>query len=197
MIKLLRSLMLLTMVILSAIGLYSIINHFGEDYEEEVISRDLLLKEIEKVYKLVTIEGSFSEIYNYQHHYFADIWPFRKKALVRINAKVLVGYDLENMIISINEETKTIEIRFDQPPQILSVDHDIDYYNFENGLFNMITNQDLTEISARAKEFIREKAEESELIDQAEQQKQDFLDLLKLTVESAGWSLKEENGLLN
>ena len=61
----------------------------------------------------------------------------------------------------------------------------------------MITNQDLTEISARAKEFIREKAEESELIDQAEQQKQDFLDLLKLTVESAGWSLKEENGLLN
>ena len=190
--KLIRSLLILVIILLALIGLYSIISKIDKDEPEVIVSQAVLLERVEKVYKLVTIEGSFSEIYNYQHHYFADIWPFRKKALVRINAKVLVGYHLDNMILTMDEETRTISLNIDQEPEILAIDHDVDYYNFENGLFNVITNEDITDISSRAKESIREKAEESDLFEQAEQQKEDFIEILRITVESAGWNLVDQ-----
>jgi hypothetical protein len=157
---------------------------------KEEVSAVVVLERVEKVLKLVTVEGNFSEIYDYQHHVFADIWPFRKKALIRVKARVMVGYDLEKATISVDEATKTVLISGDLQPEILSIEHDLDYYNFENGLFNVITNRDITDMGVRAKAFIEEKAKESDLFRQAEAQKQDMFDFLKLSLASSGWTLK-------
>ncbi|MEL6124656.1 MAG: DUF4230 domain-containing protein, partial [Bacteroidota bacterium] len=73
--------------------------------------------------------------------------------------------------------------------EILSIDHDIDYYNLESGLFNVITNQDITEMGAEAKEFIAKKAVESDLMRIAEQQRVELFDLLSMALQGAGWEL--------
>lgn len=173
-----------------AVGLYHLYKTFSPPKGKEVVSSVVVLDRVEKVMKLVTVEGNFSEIYDYKHHIFADIWPFRKKALVRVKARVMVGYDFESVTIDVDEENKTIVLKGPLQPEILSIEHDLDYYNFENGLFNLITNRDITEMGARAKEFIEDKARESDLFKQAEEQKNDILELLELSLEASGWTLQ-------
>ena len=177
------------LLILGIVGLYSIVQLFSFPEPKKEVTSTVLLERVEKVVKLVTVEGNFSEIYDYKHHFIADIWPFRKKALVRINAKVLVGYDFEKMKIEVDEEKKLLTLEEVPAPEILSIEHDMDYYNFENGLFNMITNKDITEMGFEAKDFIAQKAEESDLFAQAEVQREQLFEVLKLAIEASGWQL--------
>ena len=183
---------------LAAIGVFSMYRYWSDWGPKKEVEAAVLLDRVEKVMKLVTVEGSFSEIYDYKHHVVADIWPFRKKALVRVNAKVLVGYDFERVNIQLDHDQRTIRITNLPPPEILSIEHDMDYYNFENGLFNMITNKDITEMGFEAKEFIAEKAAESDLFAQAEEQRKELFEILSLAIEASGWQLDVPNNpLLN
>ncbi|MDX1910152.1 MAG: DUF4230 domain-containing protein, partial [Saprospiraceae bacterium] len=57
----------------------------------------VLLEKIQTVAKLSTVEGTFSEIYNYSEYqgYFTFFWD--KKVLVRVRATVSAGYNLERL----------------------------------------------------------------------------------------------------
>lgn len=178
------------LILLAVAGLLSLSSlwHRWQTSTTEVTA-DVLLERIEKVIKLTAVEGNFSEIYNYKHHLLADVWPMRKKALVRVKARVAVGYDFEQLVIDVNEEKKVITIRNFPEPKILSIEHDMDYYNFENGLFNMITNKDITQMGIEAKQFIALKAQESDLFAKAEEQKNELLQMLSLTMQPSGWRL--------
>ena len=184
-------------LLLAVYGATRLIQYWTKMGAQEEVKAVVLLERVEKVMKLVTVEGSFSEIYDYKHHLIADIWPFRKKALIRINARVLVGYDFEKVVITADEQSRTITIENIPPPEILSIEHDMDYYNFENGLFNLITNKDITEMGFEAKEFISGKARESDLFDKAEEQRKDLFEILALAVEASGWKLEVGSGAPN
>lgn len=188
--KWIKRIALVVLVALGAIGLYNIYSFFYDRVPKKEVKATVLLDRIEKVVKIVTVEGNFSEIYDYKHHFIADIWPFRKKALVRIKAKVLVGYDFEKVKIVTDEKTRTIRISNIPDPEILSIEHDMDYYNFENGLFNMITNKDITEMGFEAKDFIAKQAIESDLFVQAEKQRRELFELLELAIQNSGWTLE-------
>ena len=193
-----KKIALVILLAFAVIGLFSIYKYCVNLGPKKEVDTTVLLERVEKVMKLVTVEGSFSEIYDYKHHVVADIWPFRKKALVRVNAKVMVGYDFEKVSIRLDHDTKTIHLSNIPPPEILSIEHDMDYYNFENGLFNMITNKDITEMGFEAKEFIADKASESDLFAQAEQQRIELFEVLSLAIEASGWQLSiPESSLLN
>ena len=93
------------------------------------------------------------------------------------------------LTISVDEEKKLLTLKEVPAPEILSIEHDMDYYNFENGLFNMITNKDITEMGFEAKDFIAQKAEEGDLFAQAEVQREQLFEVLKLAIEASGWQL--------
>jgi len=159
-------------------------------------SAEVILERIEKVAKLATVEGHFAEIFDYRQSYAN--WPFEKKALVKVKAKALVGYDMESLQMNIDESTRTIRISQLPEPELLSLDHDLEYYDLQEGLFNRFSPQDLTNINKRAKNFIVDKVEHSDLFDESEQQKQDFLELLQLGLKATGWTLiVNEDILLN
>lgn len=180
-------------IVFISILLYALWQKFQFNRQVVKVDSTVLLERVEKVFKLVTVEGNFSEIYDYQSHYFADVWPFRKKALVRINARVSVGYDFEKLNIFADEKTRTIRISGNLKPEILSIEDDLNYYNFENGIFNSINNEDVTQISRRAKQIIREKAEQSRLFGDAEEQKNEMFELLNMALKSTGWELVIED----
>ena len=151
-----------------------------QKYQEE--SATVMLDKIEKVVKLVAVEGNISEIYDYKDYYSFDIAPFRKKALVRVTAKVSAGYNFEKMEVKIDEEARIITIINFPDAEILSIDHDLDYYDISQGTFNRFTTEDYNKINSRAKEFIAEKAKDSKLLDAAEEQKAELLDMISLLV---------------
>lgn len=150
----------------------------------------VLLEKIQAVTKLITVEGQFSEIYNYSEYqgYFSLFWD--KKVLVRVRATVSAGYDLNLLQMEADPATKTIRMSALPKPEILSIDHTLDYYDISEGLFASFTPEDYTRINQRAKDLIRDQALKSNLMPAAEEQAGKMLDLIRFMVESAGWRLE-------
>ncbi|HRD08311.1 MAG TPA: DUF4230 domain-containing protein, partial [Saprospiraceae bacterium] len=115
----------------------------------------VVVEKIEKVAKLITVETHLSEIYSYKDYYNYDWSWLRKKALLRVNAKVSAGYDLKKLNIKVDSKTKTIHIGPMPQVEILAVDHSLDYFNIEEGVFNSFTPQDYNKINANAKDYIK------------------------------------------
>lgn len=149
-----------------------------------------LLERIETVAKLITVEGYFSEVYSYNDYWKYD-WPgFQKKALLRVKAKVSVGYDLTKMTITVETDRKRLLVSQLPDPEILSIDHDIDYYDISEGVFNSFSEADYSRMSSNAKKIIREQALKSDLMLNAAAQGTDMLDIIRDMVESAGWRME-------
>lgn len=191
--KTIKNILLILFTALACYGIFSIYQSWQRIKSVDTITSDVLLERVEKVFKLVTVEGNFNEIYNYENHVFADLWPFRKRAIAQVNARVAVGYDFESVDFVIDEEAKTITIKGDLIPEILSLEHDVKSYDFDNGLFNMINDQDIERMGFEAKEFIRIKAQESDLFLQSEEQKAELLEMLSWVLKAAGWTLEMDS----
>ena len=153
-----------------------------------------LLEKVEKVFKIVLVEGHFSEIYDYQHHgKFLYLFNTTKKALLIINAKVMVGYDFKKVVMDINERTREITLVSFPEPEILSIDPEVRYYDVEDGPLNKFSNQDLTQIQQEAKTIILDKARNSELPGIARNQVRNLL--LEMS-ELKGWHLRGVDKML-
>lgn len=150
----------------------------------------VLLEKIKTVCKLVTVEGYFSEVYDYKDYWGYDWSPFQKKALLRIKAKVSCGYDLGKISVESRPAEKTILLGNLPEPGILSIEHDLDYYDITEGTFNSFSPEDYNKINAKAKEYIRDQALKSDLVKSAKAQGNQLIDMIRLMVESAGWKLE-------
>ncbi len=181
---------ILVIVAVFALGIF-VTRYFYESRELKTQeSSDVILERIKKVAKLITVEGYFSEVYNYKDYWGYD-WPFlRKKALVRVRAKVSVGYDLNQLKIEALPESKTIVVSNMPNPEILSIDHDLDYYDLSEGTFNAFSEADYNKINTNAKKMIEQKAQESDLLETAATEGNQALELMKFIAESAGWKFK-------
>jgi len=158
--------------------------------KKEETSVTVVLDKIQKVFKLVTVEGHLSEIYDHKDYYNWDIALFRKKALVRVNAKVMAGFDFEKVKLTVDEATQTIYIEDFPEAEILSMDHDLEYYDITQGTFNNFSTKDYNEINKIVKEYARLKAIDSKLLISAEEQKEEIMDMLKTIIMATGWEVK-------
>ncbi len=158
--------------------------------EKNQISSEVILSRIKEVSKLVTVEGYFSEMYNYKNYYNLDWSIFTKKALVRVKAKVSMGVDLSKINIKFDNVNKVILLDKMPEPELISLDHDIDYYDITEGTFNSFSPEDFNKINSDAKEYIRKVAMKSELPQRAKLQSQKSIETIKLIAEAAGWKVK-------
>ncbi len=151
----------------------------------------LLLDKIKRVCKFITVEGDFAEIYHYEDvkEKFLKLISSRKKALVIINAKAHVGFDLNKVRMTSNSKTKTVVLTHFPQPEVLSIESDINYYDKSDGMFNKFEASDLTELHVKAKAHIRDKIPESGLYNVAKQEALEAIQLIENLVETIGWKL--------
>jgi hypothetical protein len=149
----------------------------------------VMMEKIKKVAKLVTVEGYFSEIYDHKDYKWYDFGFLRKKALIRIKAKVSVGFDLTKMKIETNGVTKTIYLSELPKPEILSIEDKLDYYDISEGTFNSFKPEDYNALNERAREYIRETAKQSEVMLLAHEHGDKVLDIIKAVAEGSGWKV--------
>lgn len=182
-------LILAAVLVAALIGWYvGFKNNFGEPQVTE--TANTMMEKMKKVFKFVAAEGQISEIYDYKDYQYYDISPLRKKILVRVNAKVLVGYDFEKASFRIDDATKTIYIDSIGPAELLAIDHDLDYYDIQEGTFNYFSEEELNEINQKAKSYAAAIVEDSELYKVAEEQKEDLIDMLRVAAQSTGWKIE-------
>ncbi|TVZ56581.1 uncharacterized protein DUF4230 [Lutibacter sp. Hel_I_33_5] len=129
--------------------------------QEEI---QVVLNQIKSMSKLVVSEGTFSEIYNYSDakKYFYDYLSFDKKAIVSVNAKVEVGYDLSKLEIQIDSIGKKIVIN-KIPKEAIVISPDIKYFDLQQSSFNSFTKDELNKINKKSIEKIKETIELTEL----------------------------------
>jgi len=151
-------------------------------------SSHTVIESMRKVFKIVFAEGHFNELYNYEEtkKIFGFI-PSTKRALVIIEAKVLVGYDFEKCKWEMDEAAQKIKLISFPKPEIISIEPNYKYYNFDDNIFNLLGHNDLTRIQSNGKKQVELAAEKSHLPKIAADQ---MRILLTEVVRSKNWQLE-------
>ncbi|MEL4306981.1 DUF4230 domain-containing protein [Joostella sp. CR20] len=180
-------------LLLGILGTYWLVSIFWkkrstENTQEQSI---ILLEKIRNVYKLITVEGEFAEIYQYENvrEHFMKLISSKKKALLVINAKVNVGFDLKKIEMHADADAKKIILTAFPEPEVLSVEPDVKYYDIKEGLFNWFKTDDLSTLHNEAKEHILKKIPESGLLESAKKEALDAVLMIENMVQAIGWKL--------
>ncbi len=176
--------------ILITLGIVTVLRNFK--LKKQTNSQSvILLDKIKKVCKFVTVEGDFAEIYHYEDvkERFLKLITSKKKALVVINAKAHVGFDLSRIKMESNVKTKTVKLFHFPEPEVLSIETDLNYYDKKDGVFNKFEASDLTGLHNEAKQHIMNKVPESGLYQIAKREALDSILLIETIVDTIGWTL--------
>lgn len=154
----------------------------------------MLLEKVRSVCKLISVEGDFAEIYRYENRkeLFMNLFSSKKKALIVINAKAHIGYDFKKLKVSADPDKRTIILGNFPPPEILSIEPELEFYDIRNDLFNTFTPEDMTSLNKEAKAHIREKIPDSGLMDTARHEALEAVLFMEKIVETLGWKLDYE-----
>ena len=178
---------------LGAIATYWIYTFFKKKQRKEVTLHQstVLLEKIRSVSKLVSVEGEFAEIYKYENtkERFLSLVSSKKKALIVINAKAQIGYDLKKIQIESDVDNKRIILTNFPQPEILSIAPELEFYDIKNGMFNSFSPDDLTTLNSEAKNHIRDKIPESGLMETARKEALQAVLLIESIVATIGWKL--------
>jgi uncharacterized membrane protein len=152
-------------------------------------SSHTVVESIRKVFKIVFAEGQFNELYNFEEtKKIFGVIPSTKRALVVIKAKVLVGFDFEKCVWEVDERNRKIKMISFPEPEILSIEPDYLYYNFDEGIFNLLGRKDLTSIQVNGKKQVEKAAINSHLPKIAADQ---MRTILTEVVQSRNWQLED------
>ncbi len=158
----------------------------------------MLLERVKKVCKLVTVEGEFTELFTHKDakNVFFNLLIMKKKALIIVKAKVLIGFDLRKINFEANSATKQVILSNFPEPEIISMETDLEYYDVNKGIINQFSEKELTSMNKKSKDFIRKKVEESHLVEVARHQAADTIAIIRPLVESVGWELVIDKHIL-
>ena len=176
-----------------AIIAFLIFNRFNAAQKKSRIHTEstVLIEKIRSVCKLITVEGDFAEIYHYRSvkDKFYKLLIGGKKALILVDAKAHVGFDLKQVKIESDLKNKRIVLTHFPKPQLLSIETDFKYYDKQEGWLNPFTSRDLTEINQEAKQFIVDKIPNSGLMESAGQELLSTIALMETLAAAIGWKL--------
>ena len=120
----------------------------------------VVVNSIKNMSKLVVSSGNFFEVYNFtdSKKYFYDYVSFDKKAIVTVNAKVEVGYDLSKLEIQVDSLARKIYIK-KLPKAAITIAPDVKYFDLQQSQFNTFSKNDLNKINEKSIEKIKETVE--------------------------------------
>ncbi len=157
-------------------------------------STALIQEQLKNVGKLVVTEGTFSQVYTFKdsRKFYFDVFSARKKALIVVNAKATVAYDLSKLKVEVDEKNKTVTITH-IPKEEISIYPDIQYYDVTQDYLNQFEAEDYNKIKSRIRKSIQEKVENSSLKSNAQNRLISELQKIYILTSSLGWTL-EYNG---
>lgn len=180
-------------IIIGVLVSLGVVTYFKSIKKKQLVNSQsvLLLEKIKTVCKFITVEGDFAEIYHYEDvkERFLKMISSRKKALLVINAKAHIGYDLSKIKLKADNANKKIFLEHFPQPEILSIETDLNYYDKSEGYFNKFDATDLTGLHQEAKQHIQEKIPESGLIQIAQKEALETISIMETIVETIGWKL--------
>jgi len=185
--------LLFTGLIVGVVFAYFVFSRYTTLRKKEKVTAQsvVLMENIRSVSKLITVEADFAEIYHYEatKHKWLNVLIGKKKALLLIDAKAHVGFDLTKIKIEANVNTKVVKIANFPQPELLSIETDFKYYDKKEGWLNPLTSSDLTEINKEAKQHIVDKIPGSGVLEEASGKALETVKLMEKLAETINWKL--------
>lgn len=177
-------------VCLALVLVYRSCQWTGNAREDVVSESALIASQIEQVSKLVVTEGHFSEVFSYadSRELFGSFLTADKRALVVVNARVTVSYDLSALSYRIDSLNRTLYIEEIPEPEI-RIDPDIEYYDVSADYFNPFEAEDYNKVKTRVTTSIAEKVRQSSLESNAQNRLLSELAEFYVLTRSLGWTL--------
>lgn len=150
----------------------------------------LIQEQMANVSKLVVTEGHFSEVYNYKDskELFGPLLTAQKKALVVVNAKVAITYDLSLLEYNIDRENQILAITRIPEPEI-RIDPDFEYYDVTADYLNPFEAGDYNTINRNVRSALLKKIEASSLRSNAQNRLLSELQQFYILTNSLGWTI--------
>lgn len=170
---------------------------FKSKNAEVDIEATTIMKSVESISKLMVLEGQFTETYTYQERskVFFDLIPLEKKAIVILNAKVIIGYDLKKMVIFVDKENKRVVIE-KLPQEEVNIIPDIKFYDIQASTFTSFNKDDINKVQDDAKAKIEQQIEQSTLKLQARQRLLENLNSLVQISNAIGWKVEDKTNTI-
>ncbi|WP_228236137.1 DUF4230 domain-containing protein [Allomuricauda sp. M10] len=180
-----------------ALALVLIYRSCTDDKEKKTILQEnsmLIQQELKNVSKLIVTEGHFAEVYNYKdsRELFGPLVTAQKKALVVVNAEVMVVYDLSQVTYDLDEENKTVKITNIPEPEI-KMNPDFEYYDVTADYLNPFKAEDYNLIKRNVNASLMKKIDASTLRSNAENRLVSELSRILVLTHSMGWTLVFED----
>ena len=168
-----------------------------QEREELKASSELIQKQIQQVGKLIVTEGYYSKVFSFKNsqNLFLNLMTSDKKALVIVNAKATVEYDLRQLEVEIDEENKTLILK-KIPDPILNIYPEIEYYDVTQDYFNSFDAKDYNKIKNSVTTQIRSQIEKSDLMENSRERLMVELTNLYVLTNSMGWTLMYEEQVI-
>lgn len=185
-----RKALIVILVLILGYFTYQYFEEKNQERNQLLEATSLIEKEIKNVGKLVVTEGSFAQVFTYKDSkQIFNLVAANKKALVVINAKVTISYDLRALETEVDSEVKTITITKIPKPEI-NINPDIEYYDLSQDYLNQFEASDYNTIKKRVLSSIRKKIEASELPANAQNRLVAELSNIYIVTNTLGWTLK-------
>ncbi|GAB3233813.1 DUF4230 domain-containing protein [Algoriphagus aestuariicola] len=168
-----------------------------EDKEEIKADSALIQQQILNVGKLIVTEGYYSQVFTFKNsqNLFMNLFSSDKKALVVVNAKATVEYDLRKLETEVDEANKMVILKT-IPEPVVNVYPEIEYYDVTQDYFNKFEAKDYNKIKTSVTSRIREKIEASGLKDDARERLMSELLNIYVLTKSMGWTLQYNENVI-
>lgn len=165
--------------------------------EELRASSELIQKQVNQVGKLIVTEGYYSKVFTFKNsqNLFLNLWTSDKKALVVVNAKATVEYDLRQLQTEIDEANKTLILK-KIPEPILNIYPEIEYYDVTQDYFNAFDAADYNKIKNSVSAQMRSQIEKSDLMENSRDRLMAELTNFYVLTNSLGWTLMYEEKVI-
>ncbi|RZN84327.1 MAG: DUF4230 domain-containing protein [Winogradskyella sp.] len=163
-------------------------------YQPTVVIKEssaLIQEQLKNVSKLVVTEGHFSEVFNYENSkkILGDYLTADKRAIVVVNAKVSIAYDLSELKYKMDKATKTLQI-LSIPEHEISISPDLEYYDLQDDFLNSFEAEDYNTIKESVNKSLLENVEKSNLVSNAQNRLISELSKFYILTNSLGWKLE-------
>lgn len=180
-------------VIITLVVLFTF-KYCGDKRENKIVLQEssiIIQEQINNVGKLIVTEGHFSEVFNYKKSkdLFGSLLSVEKKALVVVNAKVTVAYDLSKIKFEVDELNKTLKI-LSIPEEEININPDLEYYDVQADYLNPFEAKDYNDIKNTVKKSLSKKIEKSDLKANAKNRLISELSKFYILTNSLGWTLE-------
>ena len=102
---------------------------------------------LDNIAKIQVTEGYITDVHTYKDSktYFNDIVSFDKKALVVVNAKIQIAYDINKLELQIDSINRRVVLKTIPKPEVTIVP-DINYYDLQQSSMNPFEASDYNKI---------------------------------------------------